>query len=129
LPETEILASLSKTRRFVIAEDVCEFGCVGNRVLALCAKYGIALKGAKLLNLGSGVVGQGTREQLLREHGLDAASIAVAAISLTAAVHAAQGVDPDVEYGELPQAAENDPVYNTPTRGAAATPTRALPSR
>ena len=70
------LASLQKTRRMLMAEEICAAGCVGELLLQQAAEQGITLKAAKLLNLGEGIVAHGTRPELLRDHGLDAASIA-----------------------------------------------------
>ena len=78
------LASLQKTRRMLMAEEVCAAGCVGELLLQQAAEQGITLKAAKLLNLGEGIVAHGTRTELLRDHGLDAASIADAAERLCA---------------------------------------------
>ena len=73
------LESLKKTGRFIISEDVCEAGSVGIRILSLCAEKHIELKSSQLLNLGSGIVPQGSVEELLCDYGLDAAGIAEAA--------------------------------------------------
>lgn len=70
-----ILKSIRKTRLFIIAEDVCENGCAGTRILAACSEAGIALRGSRLLNLGNGIVKQGTTAQLMAMNGLDAYSI------------------------------------------------------
>ncbi len=78
------LASLQKTRRMLMAEEICAAGCVGELLLQQAAEQGITLKAAKLLNLGEGIVAHGTRTELLRDHGLDAASIADAAERLCA---------------------------------------------
>ena len=76
------LASLEKTGRLVIAEEVCAPGCVGERLLAAAAGKGLALKGSALLNLGDGVVAHGSVPELLREYRLDGEGIAAAALSL-----------------------------------------------
>ena len=73
-----VLRSLKKTGRLVTAEDVCAFGSVGSRLLAVCGEKGLALKGAKTLNLGDGIVPHGSVEELLEQKGLDAQSIAKA---------------------------------------------------
>lgn len=73
------LASLRKTGRLVMAEEVCAAGCVGQQLLAQAAQEGVSLQGAQLLNLGEGIVAHGTRDALMRDHGIDAASIAAAA--------------------------------------------------
>ncbi|NCB74121.1 MAG: 1-deoxy-D-xylulose-5-phosphate synthase [Clostridia bacterium] len=71
-----VLRSLKKTGRLVTAEDVCAFGSVGSRLLAACAENGIALRNAKTLDLGNGIVAHGSVEELLKQKGLDAESIA-----------------------------------------------------
>lgn len=77
-----VLKSLSKTKTIIVAEDACEHGSVGERLLASCAQNKIELRGSKLLNLGTGIVQQGTPEELYAEYGLDAAGIAKAAALL-----------------------------------------------
>lgn len=77
------LASLEKTKRLVIAEDVCDDGCMGRRILAAAEEKGIRLRGSAVMNLGSGIVTHGTVSQLKKYSGIDAASIAAAAVRLT----------------------------------------------
>jgi 1-deoxy-D-xylulose-5-phosphate synthase len=77
-----VLASLKKTGVLLVAEDVCEQGSVGSRILAACAEHKVTLKAARALNLGDGLIPQGTPEELCGRFGLDAASIAVAATAL-----------------------------------------------
>lgn len=76
------LRSVSKTGRILVAEEVCEAGCLGERILSCAVEHRIPVRGAKLLNLGAGIVSQGTRDELLREQGLDPMSIAKAAMEL-----------------------------------------------
>lgn len=76
------LSSIEKTGRLLISEEVCASGCVGEQLLSQAAAHGIALRGAKLLNLGDGIVAHGCRDQLMRDHGIDAASMAAAAEAL-----------------------------------------------
>lgn len=76
LPVEDILSALG-TDRAVVAEEVCEAGCVGGRLAAGAALSGTLLK-ARLLNLGSGIVGQGTTAELRAACGIDAAAIASA---------------------------------------------------
>ena len=61
------------------AEEVCAFGSVGSRLLAACAENGLALKNAKTLDLGEGIVPQGSVPELMKRQGLDAQSIALTA--------------------------------------------------
>lgn len=74
--------SLKKTGRLLIAEEVCASGSVGERILSVAAEAGLKRLSARLLNLGDGIVPQGTVEQLLRLKGLDADSMATAAREL-----------------------------------------------
>ncbi len=76
LPEAELLQALG-TERVVFAEEACAAGCVGVRALAAAALSGRLLR-ARLLNLGSGIVGQGTTAELRARCGIDAAAIASA---------------------------------------------------
>jgi len=70
-----VLRSLRKTGRLLVAEEVCAFGSVGTRLLAACAEEGLALKNAKALNLGSGIVSHGSVGELIKLAGLDTGSI------------------------------------------------------
>lgn len=74
--------SLRKTGRLLIAEEACASGSVGERILSVAAEAGLPRFKARLLNLGDGIVPQGTVEQLLRLKGLDADSMAAAAREL-----------------------------------------------
>ena len=78
-----VYASVRKTRRLVVAEEVCAAGCVGDALAAGLAKCGIPVHAA-CLNLGEGLVPHGSREQLMRDFGIDAASVSAAAASLCA---------------------------------------------
>ena len=77
-----ILQALSKTGVLLVPEEVCDHGCVGERILAAAAAAGLRLRASRLLNLGSGVVGQGDVADLLRTYRLDAWGIACAGASL-----------------------------------------------
>jgi len=76
-----VICSLKKTGRLLTVEDVCAFGSVGSRLLAACAIAGLALKSAKTLDLGEGIVPHGSVSELLRHKGLDAENIAKTAQS------------------------------------------------
>lgn len=76
------LASLRKTGRLVAAEEVCAEGCLGEKLISQAAEREIPLRGARLLNLGKGIVAHGDRALLMRDAGIDAASIAAAAKAL-----------------------------------------------
>ena len=54
-------------------------------IVAAAAMNGVALKGVRLLNLGSGIVGHGKVSELMREKNIDAAGIRDAAAALCAA--------------------------------------------
>ncbi|MCI6646210.1 MAG: 1-deoxy-D-xylulose-5-phosphate synthase [Oscillospiraceae bacterium] len=75
-------ASLEKTKRLLVAEEVCAAGCVGTRLLAECARQGLTLDGALLLNLGGGIVPHGTVEELKALYALDGNGIAYGVLSL-----------------------------------------------
>lgn len=79
-----ILHSLRQTGRVIVVEDVCESGCVGERILAAAAQNGIYLKASRLINLQSGLVQHGAPEVLMQKCGLNAETIAAAAHDLFA---------------------------------------------
>ena len=62
-------------------EETCTPGAVGEHVLALCAENAVPLRTVKLINLGSGIVPQGSVDELMRDYGLDAHGIAGAVLS------------------------------------------------
>lgn len=70
------LLSAGKTKRLAIVEESCKMGCVGERILSACAMNGVVLDSARLINLGEGVVQQGTVAELEHDHGIDAQGIA-----------------------------------------------------
>ena len=74
-----VLGSLRKTGRLIVTEDVCAAGCVGERLLAACAREGVSLLAAETLNLGSGIVEHGCVPELLRLKGVDSAGVVAAA--------------------------------------------------
>ena len=76
---TMCLSSLQKTGRLIVSEDVCASGCIGKQILAAASEKSLALKGVRLLNLGEGLVPQGTVAELMRDTGLDAQGIIKAA--------------------------------------------------
>ena len=77
-----LLASLQKTGWFLMAESVCAPGCLGEKILANAQKKQISLKGSRLLNLGEGILPQGSVKDLMRTCGLDVAGIARSAKEL-----------------------------------------------
>lgn len=74
----QCIGSVRKTGRLLVAEEVCSVGCVGSALLAAISVAGVELKAAELLNLSDGIVRHGTVDELRRETGIDAASIAAA---------------------------------------------------
>lgn len=74
----QCIGSVRKTGRLLVAEEVCSVGCVGSALLAAISVAGVELKAAELLNLDDGIVRHGTVDELRRETGIDAASIAAA---------------------------------------------------
>ncbi len=80
-----VLASLKKTGRLIMPEESCASGCMGEQILALCAQNGLELRAARLINLGNGIVPQGSVAELWRDYGLDAQGIADAAAQLCTA--------------------------------------------
>lgn len=77
-----IRPSLEKTKRLLVAEDVCEAGCVGMRLLAACMEQGIALSAEKTLNLGTGIVPHGKVQELKALYALDSTGIAYSVLSM-----------------------------------------------
>ena len=67
-----VFASLEKTGRLLMPEEVCAIGCVGRHLLAQASEAGIRLQAARFLNLGDNIVPHGTRALLLRDFGVDA---------------------------------------------------------
>jgi deoxyxylulose-5-phosphate synthase len=65
-----------------MAEDVCRSNCVGEHVIALRQQKGIALQRCSLLNLGEGILPQGSVKELMQACGLDSAGICRAAVAL-----------------------------------------------
>lgn len=78
------LESLRKTGRLLAVEDVCEAGCIGSRLLTAAVLKGVSIEGARLLNLGEGIVCHGKVSELLKDLGLDADGIVDAARRLLA---------------------------------------------
>lgn len=78
----DILESLRKTGRLLVAEEVCASGCLGRRILAQAGQTGVCLRAAQIVNLREGLVVHGDRAQLLRDYGLDAESLVQTATKL-----------------------------------------------
>ncbi len=77
-PET-VRESLRKTGRFIMAEEACRSGSLGTLLLADAAANGISLRGARLLDLSSGVIKHASVRELQHCLHLDADGIAAAA--------------------------------------------------
>ena len=72
----EVMKSLKKTGRLLMAEDVCREGCIGEKLLVQAQLRGLALKKAVLLNTENGILPHGSVPELLCSLGLDSESIA-----------------------------------------------------
>ena len=77
----ETRLSVGKTKRLVVAEDVCAFGSVGSQILSSLAGVTEGFD-YRLLNLGDGIVQHGSVEELRRMRGIDAQGIVRAARTL-----------------------------------------------
>lgn len=82
IPLPKVLTSLRKTGKLLMVEEVCAAGCIGKHILALAQEKDIYLNGGKLLNLGEGIIPQGTVAQLRQLCGIDAQGIEEAVKSL-----------------------------------------------
>lgn len=90
LDAQEILRSVKKTGLLLTAEEVCAHGSIGTAILESCVGAGIFVKAAAL-DLGDGIVPQGTVSELLHRRGLDGEGIAAAAMELVSGAHAGNG--------------------------------------
>lgn len=73
----QVLESLRKTGKLLVAEESCAAGCMGTVLAGAAATEGIPFR-ARFLNLGEGIVVHGSREQLLRVYGIDSKAISAA---------------------------------------------------
>ena len=78
----EVLRSVSETGRLLTVEDACSNGSVGQRLMSAVTENGLQMKAARRLDLGDGIVPHGTVSQLQELEGLDAQSIADAALEM-----------------------------------------------
>ena len=77
-----VMKSLRKTKRLIVAEEICSAGCMGAVLTAAAACEGIPVT-ARFLNLGNGIVVHGSREQLMDAYGIDSHAIVSTARELT----------------------------------------------
>ena len=70
-----IRASLAKTKRLLVAEEVVEANCVGRRIAAELALAGVAAEHLALSNLGRSFVPHGTVAELRKLCGVDGESL------------------------------------------------------
>jgi len=76
-----VIKSLSKTGRLFAAEDVCDEGCMGRKLLSAAESSGLRVK-ASIINLGDGIVAHGTVDELRRDCGLDVDSLYIKMLNL-----------------------------------------------
>lgn len=67
---------IGKTRAMLVAEECAGVGCMGQRMAAILGWNKISPERLELCNLGKAFPAQGTVEELYREFGLDAESLA-----------------------------------------------------
>ncbi len=77
-----VLASVKKTGALLAAEEACAAGCVGERLLAAAEQAGAALRAARLVNLGGGILEHGAPEKLREKMGLDNGSLTRAVLEM-----------------------------------------------
>lgn len=77
-----VLNSVRKTGKLIVAEEVCDSGCIGSRILSAAAQVGVTIKRSILMNLGEGIVPHGKVEELIHDFGLDSKAIVKAAESI-----------------------------------------------
>ncbi|MBR5480036.1 MAG: 1-deoxy-D-xylulose-5-phosphate synthase [Clostridia bacterium] len=69
-----VIESVKKTGRIIVCEDVCNKGCIGEKIAATIAKEGISAK-VILANTGDDFVSHGAVSKLYEQCGIDADSI------------------------------------------------------
>ena len=77
-----VMDSVKKTGVLLVAEDVCRAGCIGGRLLSMAQEQTISLRHARLIHLGSGILGHGAPEDLKHMKGLDGSGIAAAVMEM-----------------------------------------------
>jgi len=78
LPAKIVLDSVEKTKRFLAVEESLDEGSVGRRLLSEIGLRGMAVKSARLINLGNRFIPHGNMPELMVRYGLDARSISSA---------------------------------------------------
>ena len=76
LYDRDMRAIVGKTRALLVAEECAGVGCMGQRMAAILGWNKISPERLELCNLGKAFPAQGTVEELYREFGLDAESLA-----------------------------------------------------
>ncbi|MGI5976542.1 MAG: 1-deoxy-D-xylulose-5-phosphate synthase [Candidatus Limivicinus sp.] len=76
------MKSLKKTGKLLAPEEVCAAGCVGRQILAAACENGLKLDKSVLMNLGEGIVPQGSVPELLKDYGLDGDGISASALKI-----------------------------------------------
>ncbi len=82
LDEKALVRALEGIDFLLVAEEVCERGNVGERILSSLMRAGRSLRGCAMRNLGSGIIGCGSVSELYKQCGLDGESLAMAAANL-----------------------------------------------
>lgn len=72
---TEYLTSLRKTNNLIVCEEVCDKGCIGYSILKNAIDDGIRIDNFRLLNLGTGIIEQGSYDKLINKYGIDSNAI------------------------------------------------------
>jgi 1-deoxy-D-xylulose-5-phosphate synthase len=75
VPWELVAQSIEKTHRLLVVEEVAGRGSVGEALLAMAEAKGIPLEGGSLLNLGKGIVPQGTVTEQRARFGIDSQGI------------------------------------------------------
>ena len=77
-----IEASVRKTGTLLVAEDVCQSGCVGEKLLSALTEAGAAPRRVRLINLGDGILENGAPDDLRKMTGLDGSGITAGAMEI-----------------------------------------------
>ena len=74
--------SIKKTGKLLVAEDVCDFGCVGHRILASASRFGVDVESYRFLNMKDGFAPHGSVDEIMHLYHLNAEDIADAAMEM-----------------------------------------------